>query len=230
MNRHTYRSTRPYKYKNTFDSDIVQLLLFYILPFIVINGLIFFLVTTKPKYEVVIEGTNDYRTTDVTFTIKSIMPLKEVTIKMDSEPVDLVKVGRKTYRTTIDHNGSLEIYMVNFNRMAVLGYEHIDILDNEPPTIEDYISEDGILSFTIVDTQSGVDFSSISATTPTGEYLLPLTADKASGRVSFQMNSDSLTVTAKDMSGNEFLTTFSLNEKETSDVPFEAGGQTGDTA
>lgn len=224
MTRHTYHSSRPYKYKNTFDSDIIQLLLFYILPFIVVNSIIFFLATTKPKYEVVIEGTNDYRTTDVTFTIKSIMPLKEVTIKMDSEPVDLVKVGRKKYQTTISHNGSLEIYMVNFNSMAVLSYEHIDILDDEPPSIEDYISEDGILSFTIVDTQSGVDFSSISATTPTGEYLLPLTADRASGRVSFQMNSASLTVTAKDMSGNEFLTTFSLNGGDSGEA-----GQTEDT-
>ena len=52
MDRHTYRSSRPYKYHNTLDSDLIQLLLFYILPFILVNGIIFFLVTTKPKYEV----------------------------------------------------------------------------------------------------------------------------------------------------------------------------------
>lgn len=212
MDRHTYRSSRPYKYHNTLDSNLIQLLLFYILPFILVNGIIFFLVTTKPKYEVVIEGTSDYRTTDITFTIKSVMPLKEVTIKMDAEPLDLVKVGKKTYRSTVNHNGSLEIYMKNFNGMALLEYAHIDILDDEPPAIEDYVSEDGLLSFTIIDTQSGVDYSSISALTSAGQQILPLNVDKATGRVSFQMDPNGLSVSVKDMSGNEYLTTFSLNE------------------
>ena len=104
MDRHTYRGSRPRKYKSAMDSELARLLLFYILPFIVVNGIIFFLVTTKPKYELVVEGTNDYRTTDITFSIKSIMPLKEVTVKMDSEPLNLVKVGKKKYKATIDHN------------------------------------------------------------------------------------------------------------------------------
>lgn len=211
MDRHTYRSSRPYKYRRFPDSDLIELLLFYILPFIIVNGIIFFLVTTKPKYEVVIEGTNDYRTTDVTFTIKSVMPLKEVTIKMDSEPLDLVKVGKKKYRATIRHNGSLEIYMKNFNGMALLEYEHIDILDDEPPSIEDYSSDDGILSFTVVDVQSGVDYASISAVTPSGQNIAPLSTDRATGRVSFPLDPEGLTVSVKDMSGNEFLTTFSVN-------------------
>ena len=29
MDRHTYRSSRPYKYHNTLDSDLIQLLLLY---------------------------------------------------------------------------------------------------------------------------------------------------------------------------------------------------------
>ena len=212
MNRHTYRSSRPYKYKSFMDSELIHLLLFYILPFLAVNGVIFFLVTTKPRYELVIGNTNDYRTTEITFSIKSFMPLKEVTIKMDSEPVDLVTACISTYRATIDHNGSLEIYMMNFNGMALLDYEYIDILDNELPVIEDYVFEDGILSFTITDTQSGVDFSSISAVTSSGESILPLSLERTSGRVSFPMDAnDRLTVIAKDMCGNEFQTTFSLD-------------------
>lgn len=227
MNQHTYRSSRPYKYHNYMDSELVQLLLFYILPFIIINSIIFFLVTTKPKYEVIIEGTNDYRTTDITFTIKSIMPLKEVTIKMDSQPLDLVKVGKKTYRSTIAHNGALEIYMKNFNGMALLEYEHIDILDDEPPTIENYAAEDGLLSFTIIDTQSGVDYSSINALTSAGERILPLSIDKATGRIVFQMDPNGLSVSVKDMSGNEYLTTFSLNEQI---IPPDSGESAPDTS
>ncbi|MCI8517883.1 MAG: hypothetical protein HFG75_13625 [Hungatella sp.] len=219
MNRRPYRSSRPYKYHGFLHSDLARLLLFYILPFVTVNGIIFFLVTTRPKYELVIEGTNDYRTTDITFTIKSVMPLKEVTIKMDSEPLDLEKVGKKKYRATITHNGSLEIYMKNFNDMALLDYEYIDILDNESPIIEDAVSEEGVLSFTVSDTQSGVDFTSICGITSTGEQILPLSADRTTGRVSFPIDSNGLIVQVKDMTGNEFQTTFSLNSSEDPAAP-----------
>ena len=226
MNRHTYRSSRPYKYNRFMDSDLIRVLLFYILPFLAVNGIIFFLVTTKPEYELVIGSTNDYRTTEITFSIKSFMPLKEVTIKMDSEPLDLVKTGKKTYRATIDHNGSLEIYMMNFNGMALLDYEYIDILDNELPVIEDYIFEDGVLTFTITDTQSGVDFASISAVTSSGESIQPLSLDRSSGTVSFPMSADDrLTVIARDMCGNEFQTTFSLDPQEDSGAGRSEEGQ-----
>ena len=42
MNRHTYRSSRPYKYKSFMDSELIHLLLLYILPFLAVNGVIFF--------------------------------------------------------------------------------------------------------------------------------------------------------------------------------------------
>lgn len=112
--------------------------------------------------------------------------------------------------------------------MALLEYERIDILDDEPPIIEDYTAEDGLLSFTIMDTQSGVDYSSIHAQTSSGQAVVPLSVDKSNGRVIFQMAFDSLTVSAKDMTGNEYLTTFSLNtidptgEPVSDDVPEES--------
>ena len=115
--------------------------------------------------------------------------------------------------------------MKNFNGMALLEYEHIDILDDEPPAIEDYVSEDGLLSFTVVDVQSGIDYASIMAHTSSGQQILPLSVDKATGRVSFQMDPNGLSVSVRDMSGNEYLTTFSLNElppSETGEVPSES--------
>lgn len=212
MNRHTsYNGPRVSRSRGIHHSEFVHVLLFYILPFIIVNALIFFLVTTKPEYELTVAGTDDYRTTEITFTIKSHMPLKNVTIQMNSEPLDLVKTGKKTYTSTITHNGVIEIFMENFNGMTTAGYERIDILDDEPPTIEDYVSEDGILSFTVTDTQAGVDYDSIHALSDTGESISPLSIDKATGRISFQMDPDGLTVSIKDLSGNEYLTTFSLN-------------------
>lgn len=74
------------------------------------------------------------------------------------------------------------------------------------------MAEDGLLSFTVIDTQSGIDYSSIFAQTSAGQQTLPLSVDKATGRVTFQMDPNGLSVTVRDMSGNEYLTTFSLNE------------------
>ena len=61
MNQRTYRNLRPYKYNNSTSSDLIHLLLFYILPFIIVNAIIIFLATTKPDYGLTISGTNDYR-------------------------------------------------------------------------------------------------------------------------------------------------------------------------
>ena len=122
MTQHTYRRRSSFSLEQLLQIPGIRLLLFYILPFLVINGLIFFLVTAKPKYELTVGETHDYQTTDITFSITSHMPLKTVTITMDSQPLDLVKTGNKTYQATISKNGILEIYMENFNGMAIYGY------------------------------------------------------------------------------------------------------------
>src|SRR5699024_8981898 len=161
--------------------------------------LIFFLVTAKPKYELTVGETHDYQTTDITFSITSHMPLKTVTITMDSQPLDLVKTGNKTYQATISKNGILEIYMENFNGMAIYGYEMIDILDNESPDLTSYQVENGVLTFTVSDSQSGVDFDSIHGTTDSGQTVAPLSVDRSSSTVQFQLGSQGLTVSIKDM-------------------------------
>lgn len=96
MTQHTYRRRSSFSLEQLLQIPGIRLLLFYILPFLVINGLIFFLVTAKPKYELTVGETHDYQTTDITFSITSHMPLKTVTITMDSQPLDLVKTGNKT--------------------------------------------------------------------------------------------------------------------------------------
>ena len=93
MNQTTRTRSAMHQRSNPLDSDLLQVLLFYILPFIVINSIIFFVVTAKPKYELTVAPTNDYQTTTATFKITSHMPLKNVTITFNSQPLDLVSVG-----------------------------------------------------------------------------------------------------------------------------------------
>lgn len=103
----------------------------------------------RPKYEVSIGQTNDYRSTVVTFSIKSYLPLKEVTITMNAEPLDLVRTGKRTYQATITNNGILDIYMKNFNGMSLSEYEVINILDDGAPELVSYSADEGILTLTV---------------------------------------------------------------------------------
>ncbi len=208
--RTMYRKSAMHKNYSIMDSEIIKLLVFYILPFIVINALIFFLATVRPKYEVSIGQTNDYRSTVVTFSIKSYLPLKEVTITMNAEPLDLVRTGKRTYQATITSNGILDIYMKNFNGMSLSEYEVINILDDGAPELVSYSADEGILTLTVKDTQSGIDYANLYATTATGETVSPLSIDKENGVVVFELDPSGLTVSIKDLSGNEYLPSFSV--------------------
>ncbi len=208
-----YRRTPARRRNSILRFEWVRLLLFYILPFVVVNLIIFFLVTTKPSYELNIDDTNDYRTTDLTFTITSFMPLRSVTITLDGEPLDLTQIGRKkSYRSTITHNGVLEIHMENFNHMAITGYAVIDVLDNELPDVTSYTLTEDHLTLWLSDTQSGIDYDSLSAVTGDGRIIAPLSIDRNAGTAVFAIDTTGLTVTIRDMSGNEYQPSFSLTE------------------
>ena len=154
MNQTTRTRSAMHQRSNPLDSDLLQVLLFYILPFIVINSIIFFVVTAKPKYELTVAPTNDYQTTTATFRITSHMPLKNVTIPFNSQPLGLVSVGKKTYQATLTENGILDVYMQNFNGMCVSNYEVVDTLDDECPDVVSYDIDNGLLVLTLSDSQT----------------------------------------------------------------------------
>ncbi len=214
MEQRAYHRRTAQRRRSILSYEWVRLLLFYILPFVVVNLLIFFLVTCKPSCEVEVTGTDDYRTTEVTFTITSHMPLKNVTIRLDDEPLDLVQIGRKSYRSTITHNGILEIHMENFNGVAVTGYEVIDILDNQLPDVVNYSMEDGVLTLVVSDSQSGIDYDNLTASKSDGQIITPTSIDKNTGTVTFDMDPNGLIVNLRDMSGNEYQPSFSVTVVE----------------
>lgn len=217
MRQSTYQRSRT-NIKNprtgTSRAEWKSLLLFYILPFIIVNGIIFYLATAKPKYDVAVGETHDYLTTDITFTIKSYLPTKNLSISINATPLELEKTGRKTYKATISQNGILEVSLDNFNGMTTTLFENINILDDDLPTLTSHSIENGILSVTLADSQSGIDFSSIHAIDSTGTMLAPLSVDKANAHVTFEMDPSGITLYASDMSGNVMETPISLAETE----------------
>lgn len=180
----------------------------YAIPFLLINGCIFFLVTAKPKIEVTVGDSNDYITSPVTIKIKSWLPIKGIVASMDSEELELEKTSRKEYLATVQKNGVLEITVTNFNTMYATDFEQISSLDDNPPAISSDSIEEGILTLVLDDSQSGIDYDALVATSTTGANQKPLTIDKTTSTVTFKMDPLGLTVTIKDMAGHEVQSTY----------------------
>lgn len=201
------KSGSPYR-RDSGKSGFLTVILFYVLPFLVVNGLIFFLVTAKPKGEFIIGESSDYISTTAELKIKSFLPLKGMELTLDGTPVEFTKTGSRTYTAVLTSNGSLEARLTNFNQMKTVLNEQVDVLDDTPPAYKDNVFEDGVLSFRLEDSQSGVDFSSITASDENDPQILPLSIDRSTGLVTFEMNKENIVVIAKDMIGNELHVTF----------------------
>lgn len=204
--RNTY-NTQSWK-----DNRILRNLVFYVLPFVVVNLILFTLITASPKIELTIGETTDYKTVDISFRVRSILPIREMTVTLESQPVE-VERSDGAYRATLDSNGTLEIYAEGWNGMSVRDNEHIAVLDDAAPVIdqEDYILEDGHLEFLVSDSQSGVDFSSIYGTEADGQNVRPASYSEDTGRVVFEMEGSDVTVFVSDFAGNISQAAFSIH-------------------
>ncbi|MEY8337707.1 hypothetical protein AALB16_06690 [Lachnospiraceae bacterium 62-35] len=202
------KNTRPYRQEYKKSNDTIHLFLFYVLPFLVFNSILFFLVTTRPKFEISVGETKDYQSTVVTITQKSLLPVKEMTTAMEGEDIELQKVGSRQYAVSVRKNGALEVTMKGLNGMSRTIFEHINILDDAPPAVNDSSIEEGILTVFFEDSQSGLDYQSIYAINSMNEQLYPISIDKVTNSVTFSMDSAGLIVHASDLSGNETQATF----------------------
>ena len=204
--RNTY-NTQSWK-----DNRILRNLVFYVLPFVVVNLILFTLITASPKIELTIGETTDYKTVDISFRVRSILPIREMTVTLESQPVE-VERSDGAYRATLDSNGTLEIYAEGWNGMSVRDNEHIAVLDDAAPVIdqEDYVLEDGHLEFLVSDSQSGVDFSSIYGTETDGQNVRPASYSEDTGRVVFEMEGSDVTVFVSDLAGNISQAAFSIH-------------------
>lgn len=204
---------RSARYMKKQQNDWGVVLLFYVLPFLVLNGLIFFCVTSQPKIEVTIADTHDYVVTEVTLAVKSFFPTKDIQLRLDDEKLELTKGKKRTYTASITKNGTLEASVTNINGMSAILYEHANILDDLPPNI-DYTSDgEGFVFVTVTDSQSGVDFDSIYALDSTGQQVEPLTADRSTNTVSYEIDPAGLHVYAKDKAGNEVQRNFTSHKE-----------------
>lgn len=205
-------------------SEFMTVLLFYILPFVVVNTIIFVLVTTSPKSTITLGEISDYTTTTMEIRVESLLPVKEMKVTLDSNEVEFTKTASRTYTATLNSNGMVAVELLSINGMKNTKYAPINVLDDAPPEIKDPIIEDGVLSFRLEDTQSGVDYSTVHASNEDNPDILPLSIDRSTGIVTFDMQKENLTICAKDKIGNEVRTTITPRG-ENIDLEEEEAGQ-----
>ena len=195
----------------------VTVLCFYVLPFILVNGILFILVAARPHITIYAEGTSDYKTTTVSVTVRSLLPITEFTSSQEGAALELTQTGRGEYETEITQNGVIEIYVKSLNGMTARQYEHINILDDTAPLVgETYSIENNILTLTLEDSQSGLDFSSVYASADDGTIIQPASSDTQTGTFTFEMAAQTLYIHASDLVGNTMQATFSTHT-ETAD-------------
>lgn len=199
----------------------VRALIKYIIPFLIFNGIIFYLVTSRPHFDIKVGESKDYLSTEIEVRVKSLLPVRNVTAALDSEAVELTKKDGKHYTALLKKNGVLEIYMENVNGMASTVFEQINILDDTPPAIVSSQLDDGVLTLYLDDSQAGIDYTSIYATTEEGETLSPISTDKLNGKIEFEMESDSIVVFITDLSGNQSQTTVHTSSESDGGVQTE---------
>ena len=197
------------------SNKYLRVLLLYILPYLVINGIILLLVCSSPRISVDVKDTDDYISTEVSFTVKSLLPVKELNVALESEPLEYTKSG-KTYTCVVDKNGTFTVDAKSLNGMSRSVYTDINLLDDAAPSIDESSINysRGELSFTIEDTLSGVNYEALYGTTDSGERVDVSSSDSALGSVTMILptkTAEYIELHYEDMVGNAGTAKVSLS-------------------
>lgn len=183
--------------------------LFYVIPFLLLNLLIFFLVTLRPKFKLHIEESVDFRSAEIELEMHPRLPLAAFDVKLDDTPLNLENLGGGHYKTSVDKNGTLEVTIRYINGMSRTQYEHIGSVDDQPPLISGEELDGNMLTVSFDDAQSGVNYDSIYGIDANEERVLPRSIDDAAHTAVFQITTDRLEIHASDKLGHEAVCNFS---------------------
>lgn len=190
------------------DNSFLSLLVFWILPFVIINTLLFFIFTATPDLEITIIDPGDYQSAEIEVKVKSIFPNDGLGVTLNDEPIEMEEVDSRTFKKTVYNNGTVAAGMTNKNGMSKIVYETIDCIDDAPPTITEADSAAGFVSMYVDDAQSGVDFDSIYAVKSDGTTIEPSLMDEGEALVVFNYDTPTVEVHVSDKVGQEAVITF----------------------
>lgn len=206
-------------YRNSKDTEqkksgFLSFLVRYVIPYLIINSIILFFVLATPKLKVnEITETEDPTVRTLLVHVDSILPIKEFTAKLEGKEQNFTKENQN-YIISITGNGNLRISAKSINGMMQVSNTQVNSFDENPPVIDEdnVILGSGYVEFTVTDDQSGVDFTTIYGIDKDGDNLKPTDIEESSGKVTFSMKSNGLTVYVSDKAGNQITGNFTLEE------------------
>ena len=210
-NQKDYRSSKGSQKKK---SGFLSILLHYVLPYLVINSIILFFVLATPKLKVnEATETDDPAVRTLLVHVDSVLPIKEFTAKLEGKEQNFTKENQN-YIISLTGNGNLRISAKSINGMMQVSNTQINSFDENSPVIDEdnVVLGSGYVEFTVSDDQSGVDYATIYGIDKDGDNLKPTNIDEATGKVTFSMKSNGLTVYVSDKSGNQVTGNFTLEE------------------
>ena len=206
-----YRNSKEPEQKK---SGFLSILIRYVIPYLIINSIILFFVLATPKLKVnEVTETEDPTVRTLLVHVDSILPIKEFTAKLEGKEQNFTKENQN-YIISITGNGNLRISAKSINGMMQVSNTQVNSFDENPPVIDEdnVILGSGYVEFTVTDEQSGVDFATIYGIDKDGDNLKPTDIEESSGKVTFSMKSNGLTVYVSDKAGNQITGNFTLEE------------------
>lgn len=185
----------------------------FLIPYVLINGIIFFLFIQTPKIQVFEQDSKDYEEDKIKFSINCILPITDVKTYYQESEIAYSKLGN-VYIINANNNGAYKINVNALNNSTANSIIEIDSKDSVPPTIDldSAVVTGNTLIISVHDNQSGINYDNLYATLENGTKLDPTYIDKSSGTIQFQITEGKkVIVHVEDDFGNHSDTSFTIN-------------------
>lgn len=201
------------KHRNKHFSWVV-----WILAFIIINSIIFVLVTATPRFEFSVQEQEETNQVQVSILRTSFFPFSKIEVLLDDKPLALTKLSNKVYSAIVSTNGTLEIKTSYFNGMQKNSFERVGTIDDTPPNVYGEFTAIGEVTLKLEDVQSGINYDAIYAiANDSDQAIFPVQIDKEKEQIVFQFRGGTLEVHIFDMIGNEAISTYDDSTAQTMD-------------
>lgn len=186
----------------------------FLFPFVIINGLILFFFIQVPTITPVDENSTEFEDSKIKFSIDCILPIININTYFEDTEIAYSKLGN-TYVVEANENGNYKIIATALNKASTQVTVTIETKDIIAPTInvDSATITSNLLSFTVSDEHSEINYDAVYATNDNGEKVSPIYIENLTGTIQFEIKpGEQLTVHIEDIEGNSTETMFVASE------------------
>ena len=157
----------------------------------------------KPAYEISQVSMNEQNLPVYTIQISTHLPVQEVTADLEGEDVQIYAKDSRTYAVEPKRNGMLNISVTSINRQTSYRTVEVKEVDETGPKLISSRIDDTRVYLKMAENGTGVAYENIYAVgSVSGQIILPLTYDKETGTIMFELPRERCDVYIPDKRGN----------------------------